>query len=69
MRWLSFSEVIFLIDIEGKTYTEKSTDDLPFGNACRYCAFNGTSCYDRGDFSCHSDSRDDGKDVVFILQR
>jgi len=55
-----------MITIDGKTYIEKSTDDLPFGNFCRECAFNGTPCYNRNDFSCHSDSRPDGKEVVFI---
>lgn len=53
--------------IDGKSYIEKSTAELPFGNACNHCAFKGTSCYNRKDFTCHSDERPDGLDVVFIL--
>ena len=55
-----------MITIDGKTYAEKSTDDLPHGNFCRKCAFYGTSCYNRDDFSCHADSRLDGKEIVFV---
>jgi hypothetical protein len=40
--------------------------DAGFGNACRKCAFNRTACYDDKSFSCHSDSRPDGRDVIFI---
>lgn len=57
-----------VIDIDGKLYIEKSTDDIPFGNACNHCDVRDMmECYTRRDFSCHSDSRPDGKDVVFIL--
>ena len=49
----------------GRTYKIIGTDRLPFGNACNYCAFKCTDCYDETDFSCHSDSRPDGRDVVF----
>ncbi len=63
-----------MIIIDGEKYIEKSIDELPFTNSCRYCAFSfwnksehmTTPCYNRDDFSCHSDSRTDGKDVVFI---
>lgn len=60
-------EVMIIID--GKAYIEKSTDDLPFGNFCRECAFYRTTCYNRDDFSCHSDSRPDGKEVIFVRER
>lgn len=53
--------------IDGKKYIEKSANDLPFGNVCRHCAFYKTPCYNRDDFSCHSDERKDGEDVFFIL--
>lgn len=63
-----------MIIIDGKEYIEKPIDKLPFTNACRYCAFSFWNnpkqkipCYNREDFSCHSDERPDGKDVVFIL--
>jgi len=56
-----------MIVIEGKNYTEISVSDFPFGNACRHCAFFNTPCYDRTDFTCHSDARLDGQDVVFVL--
>ena len=55
-----------MITIDGKNYIEKNTDDLPYGNVCRYCAFYKTSCYNRKDFSCHSDSRQDRQDVIFV---
>ena len=55
-----------MVTIDGKTYIEKLTDDLPFGNVCQKCAFYKTSCYNRNDFSCHSDERSDGNDVIFI---
>lgn len=55
-----------MIVIDGNAYVEKSVDEFPFGNACNHCAFNGTSCYERKDFTCHGDERD-GDDVVFIL--
>jgi len=58
-----------MVVIDGKTYIEKSSDDLPFGNACNHCAFRGATpgCYNRLDIDCHFDSRPDGRDVVFIL--
>lgn len=57
-----------MIEIDGKMYIEKSTDELPFGNACNHCHIRDLmECYTRHDFSCHSDSRPDGQDVVFIL--
>lgn len=49
----------------GREYDVVDTDDLPFGNACNRCAFQGTPCYDLLDFTCHSDSRPDGRDVIF----
>ena len=55
------------IDIDGKIYIEKSTDDLPFGNACNSCALKDTACYDRLDINCHADSRPDRRDVFFVL--
>ena len=56
-----------MIVIDGKNYSEISVSAFPFGNACRQCAFLGTPCYDRTDFTCHSDARPDGQDVVFVL--
>lgn len=56
-----------MILIDGKKYIEKNTDELAFGNACRKCDFYGSSCYNRDDFDCHSDSRPDATDVVFVL--
>ena len=55
-----------MITIDGEQYIEKSDTELPFTNVCIFCAFKGTACYDRDDFSCHADSRPDGKGVVFI---
>ena len=64
-----------MIIIDGKKYIEKDTTDLPFGNVCRHCALSDWNkpknkyemlCCDRKDFSCHSDSRQDGRDVVFV---
>ena len=45
---------------------EKAETELPFGNVCRYCAFYGTACYNRDDFTCHADARD-GVGVVFLV--
>lgn len=50
---------------QGKRYTEVSADSFPFGNACNHCAFKGTDCYDQPTIDCHSDSRPDGKDIIF----
>lgn len=55
-----------IITIDGIGYIEKQESELPFGNACRHCAFYKTKCYDRDDFSCHSDARPDGQGVVFV---
>lgn len=52
--------------IDGKKYYEQPITHKPFSNICRGCAFYGSACYDRTDFSCHSDSRPDGIDVFFI---
>ncbi len=57
-----------MIIIDGKKYIEKPTTDLPFTNMCRFCAFYGTACYNRDDFSCHSDERADGIEVVFVRE-
>lgn len=54
------------MEADGKKYKAIETSELPFTNMCTYCAFQGTSCYNRDDFSCHSDERPDGKDVVFV---
>jgi len=53
------------VTINGKIYEEVEESQFPFGNACRHCAFDGTDCYNDDDFSCHSDSRKDGKGVIF----
>ena len=55
-----------MVTINGSAYYEFETDKLPTGDMCTYCDFYGTDCFDRRDFSCHADSRDDGRDVVFI---
>ena len=49
----------------GQVFEAIDTNQFPFGNACNYCAFKGTACYNETDFTCHSDSRPDGRDVVF----
>jgi len=54
------------IIIDGIKYMEKAETELPFGNVCRYCAFYGTACYNRDDFTCHADARD-GVGVVFLV--
>jgi len=56
-----------MIVIDGIEYIEQSVTDLPFGNVCRHCAFYGKSCYNRDDFTCHSDSRPNGMGVVFVM--
>ena len=56
-----------IITIDGIDYIERPDVELPFTNVCRFCAFDRTSCYDRKDFNCHSDSRPDGIGVVFML--
>ena len=56
-----------MIVIDGKNYREIPTSEFLFGNSCRHCAFFNTSCYDRADFTCHSDARPDKQDVVFVL--
>jgi len=56
-----------MITIDGIDYIEQSESELPFGNACKHCAFYGKACYDREDFTCHSDERPDGIGVVFVL--
>uniref|UniRef100_A0A6H2A329 Uncharacterized protein n=1 Tax=viral metagenome TaxID=1070528 RepID=A0A6H2A329_9ZZZZ len=53
------------IIIDEKEYIEIPETEFPFGNVCRKCAFYGTACYDRDDYTCHSDSRADGIGVVF----
>ena len=61
--------------IDGVALTAVDSDDLPFGNACNNCWFRGSckggvsgvECYTRTDFSCHSDSREDERDVVFLI--
>jgi len=53
------------VTIDGLDYIEVPEESLPFGNACKLCAFYGTSCYERDDFSCHADSRPDGIGVIF----
>lgn len=55
--------------IDGIDYIEIPDTELPCGNACRQCAFYGTACYDRDDFTCHADARPDGVDVVYRLAR
>jgi len=55
----------FMIDIDGKKYLEVPVEKFAFGNACNYCAFKGTDCYNRNDFDCHGDSRTDGRSIVF----
>ena len=52
--------------LKGVTYKAIDTANLPFGNACNHCVFGGTACYDETDFSCHSDSRADEREVYFI---
>jgi hypothetical protein len=56
-----------IVQIDGRDYAEIDCATLPFTNACNFCAFRGTACYSRRDFDCHSDSRPDGRDVVFQL--
>ena len=51
--------------IDGKEYIEIPETEFPFGNVCHECAFYGTPCYNRNDFTCHSDARIDGIGVVF----
>ncbi len=58
--------VMKTVNIDGKEYIEKPTEGLPFTNMCQYCDFYGTDCYNRDDFSCHSDERPDGMEVVFV---
>ena len=55
------------IEIDGVLYNEIPEENVSFKNVCRSCAFYGTDCYNRDEFSCHSDSREDGKGVVFKL--
>ena len=54
-----------IIIIDGEAYQEIPETGLPFTNMCNFCAFKGTSCYNRDDFDCHADSREDGRGVVF----
>jgi hypothetical protein len=57
------------IVIRGRNYFVFDASTLPLGNVCNHCAFKGQSCYDADlfDFSCHSDSRPDERDVYFVL--
>jgi len=55
------------IKIDGIDYIEHPESELPFCNVCKRCAFYGTACYDREDFTCHSDERPDGIGVIFVL--
>lgn len=55
-----------MIKIDTRNYNEIPVEAFPFGNKCSHCAFYGTGCYNRLDFSCHSDEREDGKDIVFV---
>ena len=54
------------ITIDGIEYIEIPETNFPFGNVCKHCAFYGTACYDRDDFTCHADARD-GVGVVFLV--
>ena len=56
-----------MVIIDGKNYRGIPSSEIPFGNVCRHCAFFNTPCYDRTDFTCHSDARTDGQDIVFVL--
>lgn len=56
---------MIIVEINGKQYQEIDEESLPFGNACNYCAFKGTDCFNDLSFSCHSDSRSDGRGVIF----
>ena len=51
--------------LDGIEVEEVPTDTLSLRNMCYYCVLRGTACYERRDVSCHSDSREDGIDVVF----
>jgi len=51
--------------IDGVEYIEIPETEFAFGNVCLECAFYGTGCYNRRDFSCHSDERPDGIGVIF----
>jgi len=51
--------------INGVTYAVIGEEQIPFGNACNHCVFKGSRCYDETSFSCHADSREDGRGVVF----
>ncbi len=55
-----------MIKIDDRNYNEVPVEAFPFGNKCNHCSFFGTGCYNRLDFSCHSDSREDERDVVFV---
>ena len=55
-----------IVNIDGLEYIEQPENELPFGNVCRHCDFYRTSCYNRDDFDCHSDSRPDGIGVIFV---
>ena len=58
-------EELTSIKIDGIDYIEWPETAFSFGNVCRQCAFYGTSCYNRNDFSCHSDARLDGIGIIF----
>lgn len=51
--------------LDGVLVDEVPCDQLPKTNMCNYCMLKGTACYSRRDVDCHSDSRKDGRDVVF----
>jgi len=53
--------------IRGHIYAVMDASLLPLCNVCNHCAFKGTDCYDDLSFSCHSDSRPDGRDVYFVF--
>ena len=57
------------MEIDGIDYIEQPETELPFGNVCRFCAFYGTSCYDRLVYICHADARPDGIGVIFLDKR
>jgi len=51
--------------IDGIEYIEIPDTELPIGNVCLECAFYGTDCYNRNDFTCHSDARPDGIGIIY----
>ena len=55
------------ISIDGVDYIEQPDTELTAKNVCPLCAFYKTACYNRNDFTCHSDALPDGVGVIFVL--